>query len=151
MGTSCEKHHDSLFIFRACGPQSLNVVLENTGNTVLAGRWRLKPRLKGLRPRNPPSRVAETCPRWERRWVGSGSGSGQSAQADFVAERAQHCAALQARLQSPAALACPHYFLKLHQPPAAVMSLLGDGWTRACLTNRGSSHKTMEARTSIAR
>jgi hypothetical protein len=56
--------------------------------------WRFKPRLKGLRPRNPPSRVAETGRRRERRWAGSGSGSGESAQADFVAERAQHRAAL---------------------------------------------------------
>jgi hypothetical protein len=63
------------------------------------GRGRLKPRLNGLRPQNPPARVAETYPRWERRRV-------ESAQADFVAGRSE---ALQARLQSPAALACPHY------------------------------------------
>jgi len=44
-------------------------------------RWRQKSRLKGLRPQNPPARVFLRSP--------AAYYSGQSAQADFVAERSE--------------------------------------------------------------
>ena len=67
-------------------------VLQITGDTILAGRGRLKPRLKGLRPPSPPARTSQnqTLPGATPGW----GASLQPATAGFVAERSE---ALQAR------------------------------------------------------
>ena len=38
----------------------LDAVFQITGDTILAGRGRLKPRLEGLRPPSPPARTSQS-------------------------------------------------------------------------------------------
>ena len=65
-GEQCERARFCFQCTLQCGFSRLvsrvHAVFQNSRDTVLAERGRLKPRLNGLRPRNPPSRVAERCP-----------------------------------------------------------------------------------------